>query len=64
MEGNRDKIETLAHRQYWFRGSAWEPNEVQALPAGRRHDVDHLPRRDEAEPRKQCVPRQEPGNEC
>ena len=43
----------------WFPGSAWEPNELQALPA-----VASLkPTTREAEPRRQCVPRQEPGNE-
>ena len=56
---------TLEYRHFsliatiWFPGSAWEPNELQALPA-----VASLkPTTREAEPRRQCVPRQEPGNE-
>ena len=43
----------------WFPGSAWEPNELQALPAELWFDS----RLREAEPPRQCVPRQEPGNE-
>ena len=43
----------------WFPGSAWEPIELQALPAM----VSLQLKIREAEPRRQCVPRQEPGNE-
>ncbi len=43
----------------WFPGSAWEPKELQALPA----EASLIPRTREAEPPRQCVPRQEPGNE-
>ncbi len=43
----------------WFPGSAWEPDELQALPAAMSLDRRLL----EAEPPRQCVPRQEPGNE-
>ncbi len=43
----------------WFPGSAWEPKELQALPA----DASLVPKAQEAEPPRQCVPRQEPGNE-
>jgi len=43
----------------WFPGSAWEPIELQALPAS----ASWQPKIREAEPRRQCVPRQEPGNE-
>ncbi len=44
----------------WFPGSAWEPNELQALPAEAPTEM----RMQEAEPRRQRVPRHEPGNEC
>ena len=44
---------------FWFPGSAWEPNELQALPAELLFDR----RLREAEPPRQRVPRQEPGNE-
>ena len=40
-------------------GSALEPNELQALPA--ELSIDRRLR--EAETPRQCVPRQEPGNE-
>ncbi len=43
----------------WFPGSAWEPNALQAPPA----EASLVPRTREAEPPRQCVPRQEPGNE-
>ncbi len=41
----------------WTPGSAWEPMELQALPADQLH---HGWRQ---EPPKQFVPRKEPGNE-
>ncbi len=43
----------------WLPGSAWEPKELQALPAA----TSLTPRCLEAEPRRQLVPRQEHGNE-
>jgi len=47
----------------WFWGSALEPTELQALPAETGDDPDPCLEGNEAEPRKQCVPKQEPGNE-
>ena len=41
----------------WFPGSAWEPNELQALPA----ELSLVNRLREAEPPRQCVPRQSLG---
>ena len=54
----------LANCHRWFRGSASEPTELQAPPAEVSQDLNLLPRLDEAEPRRQRVPRREPGNEC
>ena len=47
----------------WLRGSASEPTELQALPAELTCKQDSELDMREAEPRKQYVPRQEPGNE-
>ncbi len=48
----------------WFRGSASEPTVTQALPADMTMVREWQHTLHEAEPPKQCVPRQEPGNEC
>ena len=47
----------------WFRGSASEPTEMLALPAELQCKQDSELDMREAEPQKQYVPRQEPGNE-
>jgi hypothetical protein len=58
-------MKSMKHRYFslvagnWFPGSAWKPDELQALPAVCRME----PSKREAEPRRQCVSRQEPGNE-
>ncbi len=44
----------------WFPGSAWEPNALEVPPA----EAPLISGGREAEPPRQCVPRQEPGNEC
>jgi len=45
-----EKVSGQRRERFWFPGSAWEPQELQALPA------DH-----EAEPPRQCGPRQSLG---
>ena len=47
----------------WFRGSASEPTELQALPAELPYKQDSELDWREAETRKQYLHRQEPGNE-
>ena len=44
----------------WFRGSALEPTDLQALPAESSSIRVSLSLRSEAKPRGQCVPRQSP----
>ena len=46
---------------HWFQGSALEPTALQALPAESLNIPDFTALRSEAEPRKQCVPRQSQG---
>ena len=45
----------------WFKGSALEPTDLQALPAELPSTHVSLVLRSEAEPREQCVPRRSPG---
>jgi len=47
----------------WFRGSASKPTVPQAPPAGLSMIQESRQSGQEAEPRMQCVPRREPGNE-